>query len=156
MGWSENLALTTLFRNTHPVHFDSQRHGREGIVVCGGFVQSMVFALADRELRQVLDEVLEHSSHVNTVSPEDRIGALSRILWVAPLDDRLETIRVKTLGLKNVDVERELLGVGIPESLLGDHKQKPSEIEEICRSACPVLENRIALQAVRTLIRPRA
>ena len=46
LGWSENLTLSTLVRNTHPLHFDAQRYGRDGLVVCGGFVQAMAQALA--------------------------------------------------------------------------------------------------------------
>ena len=156
IGWTENLALSTIYRNTHPIHWDAQRYGREGIVVCGGFVQSIVFAIADRELRHVLDEVLERSSHVNTIAPEDRIGTVSRILSVEPVSDVLEQVRIKTLGLKNVDIEKELIGVDIPESLLDDQQRKPSEIEEICTKQCPALGGKIALQADRTLQRPRS
>ncbi|MAW78570.1 MAG: hypothetical protein CMJ95_14475 [Planctomycetes bacterium] len=153
-GWTENLALSTLYRNTHPIHWDAQRYGREGIVVCGGFVQSLVFAICDRELRQVIDEVLERSSHVNTIAPEDCIGAISRVLSVEQISDQLEAVRVKTLGLKNVDVEQELVDAEIPETLLDDQERKPSQIEAICADQCHILSDRIALQAVRTIIRP--
>ena len=156
IGWTENLALSTLYRNTHPIHWDAQRYGREGIVVCGGFVQSLVFAICDRELRQVIDEVLERSSHVNTVAPEDRIGAISRVLSIENVSDELEMVRVKTLGLKNVDVEEELIGVDIPLTLLDERERKPSEIEAVCQAQCPTLSGRIALQAVRTILRPRS
>ncbi len=156
IGWTENLALSTIYRNTHPIHWDAQRYGREGIVVCGGFVQALVFAICDRELRQVLDEVLERSSHVNTIAPEDRIGAVSRILSVEQIDNNLEAVRIKTLGFKNVDVEKELIGVEIPADLLDDQERKPSEIETICQAQCPTLSGKIALQAIRTVIRPRS
>jgi hypothetical protein len=154
IGWTENLALSTIYRNTHPIHWDSLRYGRDGIVVCGGFVQSLVFSICDRELRQVIDEVLERSSHVNTIAPEDSIGAISRVLSVEQINGNLETVRVKTLGLKNVDIGRELIGVEIPAALLDDRERKPSEIEAICQTQCPTLSGRIALQAVRTILRP--
>ena len=155
LGWSENLALSTIYRNTHPVHWDSNRYGREGIVVCGGFVQSLVFSAADRELRQILDDTLIHSSHVNTVCPEDGLGAISAILEVEEISDQLERITIKTLGLKNVDVSAELTEVDIPDSLLTANPLKPSEIETICQEQCPVLAGRIAMQATRSLLRPR-
>ena len=155
LGWSENLALSTLYRNTHPIHWDSQHYGREGIVVCGGFVQSMVFAACDRELRQVLDEVLIDSSHINTVTPEDGIGAISKIVEVEEISEALERITVKTLGLKNVDIAHELPGIDIPDSLLNTKTLKPSEIEKICEDHCPVLAGRIAMQATRSILRPR-
>ena len=69
IGWSENLGLSTLLRNTHPLHFDAQRFGREDIVVCGGFVQAMAHAAGERELRQI---VQNRSSNPPTSTPSPR------------------------------------------------------------------------------------
>ncbi len=153
IGWSENLELTTLVRNTHPIHFDAQRHGREGIVVCGGFVQALVQGLASPEFRQVIEERLIHSFHCGTVMPEDRIGALSRVLSVRDLGDGTEEVVVSTLGLINVDVEQELVGTPIPDALFGPDPIKPAALRALCTAHCPELENRIALRAVRVLRR---
>ena len=153
IGWSENLELTTLVRNTHPIHFDAQRYGREGIVVCGGFVQALVQGLASPEFRQVIEERLIHSFHAGTVMPEDRLGALSRVLEVRDLGDGTEEVVVSTLGLINVDVEQELIGVAIPDALFGPEPVKPATLRAMCAEHCPVLENRIALRAVRVLRR---
>jgi citrate lyase beta subunit/acyl dehydratase len=153
IGWSENLELTTLVRNTHPIHFDAQRHGREGIVVCGGFVQALVQGLASPEFRQVIEERLIHSFHTGTVMPEDRMGALSQVLEVRDLGDGTEEVVVSTLGLINVDVEQELIGVAIPEALFGPEPVKPAALRGMCAEFCPVLENRIALRAIRVLRR---
>jgi citrate lyase beta subunit/acyl dehydratase len=153
IGWSENLELTTLVRNTHPIHFDAQRHGREGIVVCGGFVQALVQALASPEFRQVLDERLIHSFHTGTVMPEDCLGALSKVLKITDLGDGTEEVLVSTLGLINVDIEKELIGVEIPDALFGPDPVKPAALRVLCAAHCPVLENRIALRAVRALRR---
>ena len=153
IGWSENLELTTLVRNTHPIHFDAQRYGREGIVVCGGFVQALVQGLASPEFRQVIEERLIHSFHAGTVMPEDRLGALSRVLEVRDLGDGTEEVVVSTLGLINVDVEQELIGVAIPDALFGPDPVKPAVLRAMCAEHCPVLENRIALRAVRVLRR---
>ena len=153
IGWSENLELTTLVRNTHPIHFDAQRYGREGIVVCGGFVQALVQGLASPEFRQVIEERLIHSFHAGTVMPEDRLGALSRVLEVRDLGDGTEEVVVSTLGLINVDVEQELIGVAIPDALFGPEPVKPATLRTMCAEHCPALENRIALRAVRVLRR---
>ena len=153
IGWSENLELTTLVRNTHPIHFDAQRYGREGIVVCGGFVQALVQGLASPEFRQVIEERLIHSFHAGTVMPEDRLGALSRVLEVRDLGDGTEEVVVSSLGLINVDVEQELIGVAIPDALFGPDPVKPAVLRAMCAEHCPVLENRIALRAVRVLRR---
>ena len=156
IGWSENLELTTLVRNTHPIHFDAQRYGREGIVVCGGFVQALVQGLASPEFRQVIEERLVHSFHAGTVMPEDRLGALSRVLEIRDLGDGTEEVVVSTLGLINVDVEQELMGVAIPDALFGPEAVKPAVLRAMCTEHCPVLENRIALRAVRVLRRLKA
>jgi citrate lyase beta subunit/acyl dehydratase len=156
IGWSENLELTTLVRNTHPIHFDAQRYGRKGIVVCGGFVQALVQGLASPEFRQVIEERLIHSFHAGTVMPEDRLGALSRVLEVRDLGDGTEEVVVSTLGLINVDVEQELVGVAIPDALFGPEPVKPATLRALCTAHCPVLENRIALRAVRVLRRIKA
>lgn len=155
IGWSENLLLTTLVRNTHPVHFDSEHYPRDEILVSGGFVQAMAFAVGETDLRQVLCETVEHASHINTVTPEDRVGAITRVLSVRNVSDTLERVRVKTLGLKNVDVAVELAGVPIPGKLFDPTPATPRDIEALCRRECPELEGRIALQASRSLLRAR-
>lgn len=156
IGWSENLELTTLVRNTHPIHFDAQRHGREGIVVCGGFVQALMQGLASPEFRQVVEEQLVHSFHTGTVMPEDRIGAMSKVLSVSEIGDGIEEVVVSTVGLINVDVEQELIGVDIPDALFGPDPIKPAALRALCASECPVLENRIAMRAIRVLRRLKA
>ena len=153
IGWSENLELTTLVRNTHPVHFDAERYGREGIVVCGGFVQALAQGLASPQFRQVVEERLIHSFHAKTVMPEDRIGAISRVLSVRDAGEGIEEVTVSTLGLINVDVERELVGVELPEALFGPEPIRPGDLRALCAAECPELEDRIALRAVRVLRR---
>jgi len=155
IGISENLLLTTLFRNTHPLHFDTRHFGDDGLIVCGGFVQALAHACSEREFRPILEERLERSHHVNPVAPGERIGAISRVLDIRPISDHLEEVRVHTLGLREVDVLEDLAGVPIPAELFAPTNQKPSTIQEICRDHCPQLEGKIALRALRVLLRPR-
>lgn len=155
IGISENLLLTTLFRNTHPLHFDTMHFGADGLIVCGGFVQALAQACSEREFRPILDERLERSHHINPVAPGERIGAISRVLEVRAVSKQLEEVRVHTLGLREVDVIRELGGQPLPAELFNPAASKPSEIQQLCREYCPPLENKIALRALRTLLRPR-
>jgi acyl dehydratase len=155
VGISENLLLTTLFRNTHPLHFDSMHFGSEGLIVCGGFVQALAQACSEREFRPILEERLERSHHINPVAPGERVGAISRVLEVRAVSEHLEEVRVHTLGLREVDVVRELGGQPLPAELFNPAPAKPSEIQQLCRDYCPPLENKIALRALRTLLRPR-
>ncbi|MBC8423575.1 hypothetical protein H8E07_05590 [bacterium] len=155
IGWSENLGLTTLLRNTHPLHFDAQRYGREDIVVCGGFVQALTHAAGERELRQIVHEQVVHSSHINTVAPEDRIGAISFVCALTPLNDALEEVELKTFGLRNVDIAQELDNRPLPLALFEAEGTKPSVYEDICQRDCPDLSGRIALQIERKILRLR-
>ncbi len=156
IGHSENLLLTTLFRNTHPVHFDTLQFGDDGLIVCGGFVQALAHACSERELRPIVEEQLEYSQHVNPVRPGERIGAISRVLESRPISEHLEEVRVMTLGLREVEVLKELGEVPLPASLFDPREMKPSDVQAICRAHCPPLEDRIALRSLRIIRRPRA
>ena len=156
IGISENLLLTTLFRNTHPLHSDTQHFGHDGLIVCGGFVQALAQACSEREVRPILDERLEYSHHINPVAPGERVGAISRVLDIRPVSEHLEEVRVHTLGLREVDVVSELAGVPLPAELFSSSRSKPSDIQSLCAEYCPQLENKIALRALRVLLRSRA
>ena len=155
MGQSENLQLTTLFRNTHPLHFDTRRFGEEGLIVCGGFVQALAQACSEREFRPVLDERLLRSHHINPVAPGESVGAISHVLDIRPVSEHLEEVRVQTLGLREVDVTAELSDTPLPAALFDPAPMKPSVIQTICRDYCPSLDGKIALRALRVLLRPR-
>ncbi len=155
IGRSENLLLTTLFRNTHPLHSDTRRFGEDGLIVCGGFVQALAHACSEREFRPVLDERLTRSHHINPVAPGERVGAISQVLEIRPISKHLEEVRVQTLGLREVDVTAELAGTPLPAELFNPAPMKPSSIQAICRNHCPALEGKIALRALRVLLRPR-
>ncbi len=155
LGISENLLLTTLYRNTHPIHFDTMHFGHDGLIVCGGFVQALVHSTSERELRPVLDERLERSHHVHPVAPGERIGAVSRVLDVKVVSDQLEEVRVHTLGLREIDVSHDLAGVPLPVDLFDPQPVRPSEIQQICLTYCPQLEDRIALRSLRRILRAR-
>ena len=116
----------------------------------------MMQGLASPELCQVIDERLIHSFHTGTVMPEDRIGAISKVLSVSDVGDDIEEVVVSTVGLINVDVEQELIGVDIPDALFGPDPVKPAALRALCASECPVLENRIAMRAIRVLRRLKA
>ena len=155
IGRSENLLLAILFRNTHPLHSDTRRFGEDGLIVCGGFVQALAQACSEREFRPVLDERLIRSHHVNPVAPGERVGAISQVLEIRPISKHLEEVRVQTLGLREVDVIAEIAGTPLPAELFNPAPMKPSSIQAICRNHCPALEGKIALRALRVLLRPR-
>lgn len=155
ISWSENLSVSTMLQESHPIHWDADRYGREGLIISGGLVYSLVSAISNRDFLQVLDEAVLHCSHLQPVSPGDQVGAVSRVLSVDPIDDHLEAVRVKTLGLKNIAAEDFRSGKRFPRRLLKEKQRSRQEIEEICEQESPGLLGKIVLQSVRTLIRPR-
>ncbi|OUU24064.1 MAG: hypothetical protein CBC13_04150 [Planctomycetia bacterium TMED53] len=154
IAWSENLSISTLLQESHPIHWDTHRYGREGLIISGGLIHSLVSAISNRDFRQVIDEVVLHCSHLQPVSPGDQVGAISRILSAEPIDSRLEAVRVKTLGLKNFSSIKNLED-RFPSRLLKEKQRSRREIDEICTQESPQLNGKIVLQSVRTLIRPR-
>ena len=156
IAWSENLAISTMLQESHPIHWDEKQYGRDGLMISGGLIYSLVSALSNRDFSQVLDEVVLHCSHLQHVSPGDQVSAVSRILAAEPIDDQLETIRVKTLGLKNWQPKPDKKGTLFPLRLLKEKQRSRSEIENLCRDEAPELSEKIVLQSVRSLIRPRS
>ncbi len=155
ISWSENLSVSTMLQESHPIHWDADRYGKEGLIISGGLVYSLVSAISNRDFLQVLDEAVLHCSHLHPVSPGDQVGAVSRVLSVDPIDDHLEAVRVKTLGLKNITQEDFRSDNRFPRRLLKEKQRSRNEIEEICAEESPELMEKIVLQCVRTLIRPR-
>ena len=55
-----------------------------------------------------------------------------------------------------MDVEQELIGVDLPDALFDPAPVKPAALRALCAAECPVLENRIAMRAIRVLRRVKA
>ena len=144
-----------MLQESHPIHWDADRYGREGLIISGGLVYSLVSAISNRDFLQVLDEAVLHCSHLHPVSPGDQVSAISRILSVDPIDNHLEAVRVKTLGMKNISLEDFQSPNRFPIRLLKEKQRSRNEIETICAQESPELLEKIVLQSVRTLIRPR-
>ncbi|KAI8516941.1 hypothetical protein Bbelb_055220 [Branchiostoma belcheri] len=68
--------------------------------------------------------------------------------------DHLEEVTVRTLGIKNLDVE-ELLEREVPVRLFSGTSMKTSDYEEICREDFPLLYRRIVAQVLWKFLRLR-
>lgn len=143
MGLSNSLAYSTLYKNTHPLHINNARYDMDGLVVCGGFIIPMIHGSASRDFRLAIDHEIIDTMHINKIHHEDAIGAMSFILDVEKADDSIECLTIRTFGLKNLDAERDLSDVEIPDDLLQSPSIKPSEIELLCKTYCPELHHRI-------------
>jgi citrate lyase beta subunit len=159
LGVTANLALSSRFLVTHPIHLDHHRYDQGnglGVVVSGGLVISMILSAANRDISHVLWEELIAANNVRTVSPGDTIGAFSVIIdrTAHPTDPRLEILVVKTIGVKNISPSEDLRDVLFPEPMLAPIVGGGSKFDKICTNChIPMLEGRIVGEVVRRLVR---
>jgi 2-methylfumaryl-CoA hydratase len=138
VGDSEHMQLTTMFRNTHPLHFDAEycreksfTHAR---VVYGGLVLNWVLALTSRDLtaNAIWDLGLDQGAHPNPVAAGDTLYAATRV--EAKEDSRPEAgaVRLRVVGVKNVHPSKLLadgLDLFTPELKKGDGKIQDKVVE---------------------------
>jgi hypothetical protein len=84
---------------------------------------------------QVLHEELMECSFVNNLHPGDTVGALTFVLGVEEdVGGDLEAITMRTVGVKNVDVSKELPGVAFPIELFRDRDLRRRRDVEVSQS----------------------
>ena len=154
LTFSQSQQLASLARLTHERHFDTKKYDRNSeIWIPGGLVLGLAMSASARDLHEILHEEMISVNYVNSLSPGQIVGAVSYISGVdsvsAPGD--LEVLTVRTLGIKNLDVQRDLEGIGIPLDLF--ESATPKQVEEICKKQCPVLKNKIVVQVERKILR---
>ena len=147
IGESENLLFTTLFRNTHPIHFNYSRYPKEKIVICGGFVLAVVLGNAMKDFKQVLDQQIVHCSHINKIAPEDTMSSVSRIVKREIVNDH-ELLTIKTIGLSNVDPNTELIQHQWLPELFNTEIPKPSQLEMELKKQMPELFHKVCIQVL--------
>lgn len=162
MGVTANLALSTQFLVTHPIHLDHHRYDlgqANGIVVSGGLVVAMTLAAAARDLHEVVWEELLAADNLRPVSPTQTVGALSYVLSRTPVEglDGVEELVVKTLGVLDLTPSAELAEVPLPRALFTLESERPSAYDELCRRhGLHALEGRVVCVATRRVLRLRA
>jgi 2-methylfumaryl-CoA hydratase len=118
VGESEHMQLTTLARNSHPLHFD-EVYARGGgsfagtRVVYGGLVLAWVLSLASRDTTgQALWETgLDEGAHPGAVVAGDTLYAASKVLAKQEHGPGAGEITFRVVGLKNTPA-RPLLEAG--------------------------------------------
>lgn len=150
---SENLTFSTLFRNTHPIHFNYLRYTADEIVVCGGFVMAVVLANALKDFKQVVGQKIIHCSHINKISPEDTISSVSYI-HETRIENGFEVLTIKTIGLRNVDAALMLKNRLWPKSLFSREDLRPAQMERTIKEDIPELFHKVCLQILWKAWRP--
>jgi 2-methylfumaryl-CoA hydratase len=105
---AEHMQLTTLFRNTHPLHFD-EVYCKAGAsfagtrVVYGGLVFGWVTALASRDTcgNAIWDMGFDAGAHPNGVVAGDTLFAATKVLAVEPHDAASSRVKTRLVGVKN-------------------------------------------------------
>jgi acyl dehydratase len=154
LTFTQSQQLASLARLTHERHFDTRKYDvNSEILVAGGLVLGITMSASARDLHEILHEEILSCAYVNELNPGAVVGAVS---YISAVDDNLpgdlEVVTVCTLGIRDVNVKRDLAGVGIPLQLF-----KPGifskEIEKICKESCPILSGKIVVQVERKIVR---
>eukprot|EP00550_Attheya_septentrionalis_P005778 CAMPEP_0198284148 /NCGR_PEP_ID=MMETSP1449-20131203/3646_1 /TAXON_ID=420275 /ORGANISM="Attheya septentrionalis, Strain CCMP2084" /LENGTH=437 /DNA_ID=CAMNT_0043981085 /DNA_START=106 /DNA_END=1419 /DNA_ORIENTATION=+ len=153
---AQSMQLASLARLTHERHFDLRKYSVDTEILCpGGLVVGLTTSASSRDLHEILHEELLNVTFVNALHPNNVVGAMS---YVQSVDDTipgdLEMLLVRTIGVKNVDLVRDLGdGAHLPLELFTRTKMTTKEIERICKEHCPKLSNKIIVQMDRRIIR---
>jgi 2-methylfumaryl-CoA hydratase len=104
---SEHMQLTTLVRNSHPLHVDEQycQTGSfaKARVVYGGLVLAWVLALTSRDTagNAVWDLGLDEGAHPSGVLAGDTLFAATKVLAKVPHGRNAGSVMLRIIGLKN-------------------------------------------------------
>lgn len=133
VGESEHMQLTTLFRNSHPLHTDevySRKRSFAGTrVVYGGLVFAWVTSLASRDTsaNALWEMGFDNGSHPAPVLAGDTLYAASRVIEKAEQGDQRGVVRFHLVGVKN-DKPAVLVAAGV-DLFGGKFEQKVFQIE---------------------------
>ena len=115
VGDTEHMQLTTILRNSHPIHFDEgycqEGHSFAGTrVVYGGLVFGFVASLASRDVcgNVVWDLGYDQGAHPSGVVAGDTLYAASKVLETRDRGDGTGEVTFRLVGVKNVRPEKIL------------------------------------------------
>lgn len=117
VGDTEHMQLTTILRNSHPIHFDEgycqEGHSFAGTrVVYGGLVFGFAASLASRDVcgNVLWDLGYDDGAHPSGVVAGDTIYAASKVLSKRSRGDGTGEVTFRLVGVKNVRPETLLEG----------------------------------------------
>ncbi|CBJ29374.1 conserved unknown protein [Ectocarpus siliculosus] len=150
---TQSMELSSLARLTHSRHFDTVKHGEDGLAIPAGLIVALATSLSARDLHEVLHEELMYANFINPFRPGD---AMTSITYVQRVEQHpngvLEKLRVRTIGIKDILTD-DLTGMPLPLELFVDEGLRTKGVEQICRESCPELCGKIVVLAEREVIR---
>jgi len=148
------MQLSSLARLTHERHFNHHVYNIDEIYIPGGLVLGLTASASARDLHEVLHEDVLQCSYINNLHPGDTVGAIS---FVKAMEENItgdmEMLTIRTVGVKNIDVQRELQGMALPVRLFTESVKRPRDYEQLCKEECPILSNRIVACLERRILR---
>lgn len=157
---SQSIQLASLARLTHERHFDSRKYDPTELLVPGGLVIGITMSASARDFHELLHEEIINVNYANPLHPDNMVGSISYIQRVEDLVGDLQLVTVRTFGIKNIDVVKELDGLDLPLELF-ELNDSPSQgggikartIQRICKKYCPLLYNQVVVQMDRRILR---
>ena len=108
----------------------------------------------NRDFHEKLSEEIVMVNYIHHLHPDDVVGSFSYVVDVDEnLPGDLESVVVRTIGCKNMDVANDLVDERIPMELLTSENTYTKDIERICKTSCPKLCNKIVAVVDRKIIR---
>jgi hypothetical protein len=159
LTFTQSQQLASLARLTHEKHFDCRKYDMTELLIPGGLVLGITMSASARDFHEVLHEEIVSVNYVNSLHPGNMVGAISYIQSVDDAVGDLQVVTVRTLGIKNLDVKKDLQGVGLPIELFDTRSRstgkrtKKTDLELICKTKCPQLQNKIVVQVDRKILR---
>ena len=111
VGDSEHMMLTTLVRNSHPLHWDhgycTEHSFKKERVVYGGLVLSWTLAMASWDIggNTLWESGLDNGAHPAPVLAGDTLYAASKVIETKPLSNDAGEVVFRVVGIKNVHPE---------------------------------------------------
>ena len=156
LTFTQSQQLASLARLTHEKHFDCRKFEQTELLIPGGLVLGITMSASARDFHELLHEEILSVNYLNSLHPGNMVGAVSYIQSVEDAVGDLQVVTVRTLGIKNMDVKRDLEGVRLPLELFQidfNKRVKPKDMERICKTKCPQLQNKIVVQVDRRILR---
>jgi hypothetical protein len=148
------MQLATLGRLTHDRHFNTQRHKPSELYTPGGIVFALACSLASRDLHEVLYEDLEKCRFPCNLAPNEPVSSMTYVKGLKEhVSGDIESISVRTIGVKNMEVGIDLKDVEVPMELLNGPLLKPAALEELLKNKLPELSRKVVCIADRTIYR---
>ena len=125
-------------------------------------VLALTCSLSSRDLHEVLFEDLLECSFPNKLSPsisttqQHPVGAVTYVMEQAEhVSGDVEAVTVRTIGIKNCDVHRELKDVDLPTGLFTStiEELRPAALETLLAEQAPLLSKKIVCIADRKIYR---